>query len=101
VCNYSDNPYTRAVQTATHKEEKKPDVKREAKDPPRKEEPKPTGSRFVRRPAKQYSQAQVAKIVAAIACLEEATESPPEELVSEAMDCEELEPGNGQTVPTS
>jgi hypothetical protein len=103
ICNYNDNPYARAIQTATLKEERKPDIKREAKEPTpaRKEESKPSGSRFVRRPAKQYSQAQVAKIVAAIASLEEATESPPEEIISEAMDCEEQEPGNGETAPTS
>jgi hypothetical protein len=43
----------------------------------------------------------VAKIVAAIASLEEAADSPPEELVSEVKDCEENLPGNGRTAPIS
>ena len=101
ICNYPDNPYARAVQTVTKpKEEKKPEIKKENQDVPRKEEKKPA-TRFFRPKGKEYSQAQVAKIAAALASLQEATESPPEELESEVMDCEENVPGNGETAPTS
>ncbi len=102
ICNYSDNSYARAVQTVTKpKEERKPEVKKENQDVPKKEEKKPATMRFFRPKGREYSQAQVAKIAAALASLHEATESPPEELESEVMDCEENEPGNSETAPTS
>jgi hypothetical protein len=101
ICNYSDNPYARAVQTAIKpKEERKPEIKKENKDFPKKEDKKPATARFFK-PQKEYSQAQVARILAALASLQDATESSPEELEPEVMDHEENEPGNGEMAPTS
>ncbi len=101
ICNYNDNPYARAVQTAIKpKEERKPEIKKENNDFPKKEDKKPATTRFFKPQCKEYSQAQVAKIVAALASLQEATESPPEELEPEVMDHEENEPGNGEMAPT-
>jgi hypothetical protein len=106
ICNYSDNPYTRAIQNATKttpKEPKQePTIKKEAEASTGEEKKIPPRPRFNRpRNDGKFSPTQVAKIVAALANLQDANDDPSDSISAVVEDVEMKEPGNEETAPTS
>jgi hypothetical protein len=106
ICNYSDNPYTRAIQNATKTPPKKPrqepTVKKEAETPKGEEKKTTQRPRFNRsRNDGKFSPIQVAKIVAALANLQDANDDPSDSISAVVEDVEMKEPGNKETAPTS
>jgi hypothetical protein len=107
ICNYGDNPYSRATQNAATTKSPPKAVKKESSikqehESPKNDQKKPRPRYERSRNSGNLNPTQVAKIVAALANLQEANEGSLEDIkaITEEDD-DHNEPGNEETAPTS